>query len=418
MSVTVEVLFESPQREIASVLQGLYAECERAWLVSGFMTAEGAEALRRNVASNPAKLQALVVGAATWRAFDAFDALLAAGADPASMRVHLGHSRPTGVGAKHKFYRYHPMLHSKVYLFQLPDREAAAVIGSHNLTGFALHGLNGEAATLLRGNFTDKVFEDVRAHVEAAVVASVQYDPASRDAFAWWASQFVEGFAAKFADMPRDGDPKKTIIILAENGIDTPSVDDVVYFELPAALGKVQSLSAEVHIYLFDKLPPNPRMALTQLSAAKKSLWCVAIGIEDDRGGKELQADWFIQNPSRPKLMRAGRPFRPKPAAGMQQVRVRARELFGRFEYIFDAGRASFEPIFDDLEVVQLPEIGRSEALESQIVPREDLPWFKVVGLKKRATADSPYTAALSAMSPDTGAYILLSTKRRGVTGS
>jgi transposase len=34
-----------------------------------------------------------------------------------------------------------------------------------------------------------------------------------------------------------------------------PGSSDVIYFELPRAIGKVQSLSAEVHLYLFNTLP-------------------------------------------------------------------------------------------------------------------------------------------------------------------
>ena len=52
-------------------------------------------------------------------------------------------------GAKHRFYRYHPMLHSKVYLLDMGDDNACAFVGSHNLTGFSLLGLNGEAGILI-----------------------------------------------------------------------------------------------------------------------------------------------------------------------------------------------------------------------------------------------------------------------------
>ena len=49
------------------------------------------------------------------------------------------------------------MLHSKVYLLDMPGDEAVAVIGSHNMTGFALGGLNGEASVMLEGHKTDPV---------------------------------------------------------------------------------------------------------------------------------------------------------------------------------------------------------------------------------------------------------------------
>ena len=43
------------------------------------------------------------------------------------------------------------MLHSKVYLFEMPEEKSTAFVGSHNITGFALGGLNGEAGVLLEG---------------------------------------------------------------------------------------------------------------------------------------------------------------------------------------------------------------------------------------------------------------------------
>ena len=58
------------------------------------------------------------------------------------------------------------MLPSKVYLFELLDGTAAAFIGSHNLTGFALCGLNGEG--LLEGPAASAPFADVRKDISAA----------------------------------------------------------------------------------------------------------------------------------------------------------------------------------------------------------------------------------------------------------
>src|SRR5207245_4397212 len=132
-------------------LRGLYQRSTSASLVAGFMTVEGIDAILPPVRNDPAKLRTLVIGAGTYRAFDAFDQLLALGVPADRLRVHLGHTRPTTTGAKYTFYRYHPMLHSKVYLFELPAGNAAAFVGSHNLTGFALCGLNGEAGVLLEG---------------------------------------------------------------------------------------------------------------------------------------------------------------------------------------------------------------------------------------------------------------------------
>ena len=168
MTVTAQVLFSKPQHEIASLLRDRLSRCATASLVAGFMTVEGIEAIAAPLRAHPRKLAHLVVGAATWRAFDALDRLLAAGVAPAALYVHLGHTRPTGTN-RHPFARYHPMLHSKVYLLDMGDGQAAAFVGSHNLTGFALHGKNGEAGVLLEGPADAPQFVALRQHVDEAV---------------------------------------------------------------------------------------------------------------------------------------------------------------------------------------------------------------------------------------------------------
>ena len=416
MSLNARFIYDTPHREIASVLSSLYGCCASASLVVGFMTVEGIDTIIDPIAADPTKLGVLVVGAATWRAFDAFDRLRSLGVPPDRLRVHLGHSRPTTSGARHAFYRYHPMLHSKVYLFDLKNGNASSFVGSHNITGFALSGLNGEAGVLLEGPAVEATFSDVRQHVAAAVADSVQYDPNLREAYAWWAGQFMEGFADKFNDIPREGEAKSTIVILAEtSGPQVPTSGDVIYFELPSAIGKVQSLRAEVHLFLFDTLPATPMEALGQLGKARASFWCKTIGVEDDRGGKELQAAWHIDG-RRPVLRRAPRPFRPTPAADMQQVRVKTyKEVRGDFDYLFEPGKVAFEPIFNREDEMRLPEqlAHRSEALK--IVPPEHLPWFRVTGLRRKeepAEQDS-YRVALRKLSPEEGAFILMSMRRR-----
>lgn len=413
--MNVNFLHDVPRREIASLLARLYRDCEVASLVAGFMTVEGIETILPPIRNTPAKLGMLVTGAGTWRAFDAFDHLMGAGVSPYRLRVHLGHSRPTGKGAKTPFYRYHPMLHSKVYLFDRADGTSAALVGSHNLTGFALRGLNGEAGLLVEGLSSSPPFPDIRAHIDAAAAESVAYDPAQKDALAWWAAESMEGLARKFDDYPRDGEAKKTIVILAEVGTQQlPARGDVIYFELPAAIGRVQSLSAEVHLFLFAKLPVSPLGALGNLSTAAASFWCRTIGVEDDQGATELEADWQVDG-SRPVLRVASRPFRPTPGVGMQQVRVQAySEVRGNFEYLFETARPAFEPVFDRAASVGVDEKIAKDWEALKLIPPEHLPWFRVTGIKRvEGVSADQKELALRKMTPAEGAFILLSRRRK-----
>ena len=120
MSINVQFIYDTPHKEIASILNGLYQTCTSASLIAGFMTVEGIETLADQIGNEPSKLATVLIGAGTWRAFDAFDRLLNLGVPSDRLRVHLGHTRLTTSKAKYVFLRYHPMLHSKIYLFEIP----------------------------------------------------------------------------------------------------------------------------------------------------------------------------------------------------------------------------------------------------------------------------------------------------------
>jgi hypothetical protein len=79
ITVTAQVLFDRPQHEIASLLRALITRCAKTSLVAGVMRVERIEAIAAPLRMNPSKLAHHVVGAGTWRAFDALDRLLAAG---------------------------------------------------------------------------------------------------------------------------------------------------------------------------------------------------------------------------------------------------------------------------------------------------------------------------------------------------
>src|SRR5207244_3828853 len=95
MSVTPTVLFETPQFRIASIIESKLQSSIATHIVCGFATVEGVRALKAPICANPATVQAMVVGAGTFQAFEAFDSLLAAGVQSDRLFVHLGHSRLT-----------------------------------------------------------------------------------------------------------------------------------------------------------------------------------------------------------------------------------------------------------------------------------------------------------------------------------
>lgn len=428
MTLSATVLFDRPQCPVSATLRSLLAQSKKTQVVSGFLTVEGIELLLPILRSRPTTLDTLVVGAGTYRAFEGLDKLLGIGVSPHALCVHLGHGRKTGTRAKHRFYRYHPMLHSKVYYTERADGTAAAVIGSHNITGFALGGLNGEAAVLIEGPVGDIEFQKVRDHIDEAKRQSVAYSPDKKEALAWWTKESFEGIRDKANDTPRDSKNLKTIVIIAENlNHQVPHNGETVYFELPLALGQVNSLRSEVHVYIFDKLPATPWQALQTLDQAIGSCWCRPLGLELASGGVELLADWEITGNKSARLVRTIAPFRPTPTNAMQQVRVEAfGRVRGRFEYLFSSDVKKWIPVLAEDSAALIAQNEPAESLEVDSEFREVLmslelkpnaehyPWMLVKDLEPEEPPErAGYEKALRDFSPQGGSYVMFSVRRR-----
>jgi len=233
----------------------------------------------------------------------------------------------------------------------------------------------------------------------------------------------MQGLLGRISDGASDDEAKSTIIILAECSSDTlPKRNDVIYFEFPNAIGKLSSLSSEVHIYLFHKLPGSPKEALAMLGHAHASFWCRTMGLEDDRGGVELNADWYIDGRI-PQLNPAPPRFRPARTRGTEQVRVKAySDVRGKFEYLFSA-RSRWQPILDDVQTVRSPNAEVATLISPDFLDNDE--WFLVSGLTVIAdgggeSEDAPKPqrrdrreAALRQLSPEGGSFILFSRRRR-----
>ena len=73
MTISTTVLFDSPRREIASLLNCKLEQSVSTQIVAGFATIDGMKAIENSLRINPKALHAFVIGAGTYRAFDAFE---------------------------------------------------------------------------------------------------------------------------------------------------------------------------------------------------------------------------------------------------------------------------------------------------------------------------------------------------------
>lgn len=411
------VLFGLPQQEIASLIEDRMARSSAISVVTGFASPDGLAAVSDPIKKQPQKLQALVVGAATYPGFAALDALLSAGVAPDRLRVHLGHTSATG-GHKNPFARYHPMLHSKVYYMEMSDGAACAFIGSHNVTAFALKGLNGEASVLLEGPQASAEFDKVRQHIDVARSQAIVYSPGMKEAYAWWTREFLDGWKAEIR-LPQDGISVRTILLFASAASsDRPKTGDHLYFEIPAGIQQIESLKTETHLFLFDTLPPSPWQALSLAPNANARYTCITLGAENQQGNKELVAHWRIDGTSAPVLTRVpGGIYRPSPPAGMQQVRAEIKEPSVRpFEYLFERESQAWDPEFAPNHELKVP----SHRLEQHVAgeARGGYPgiesWRLVKGLSRRSGSPREKDeAALKLAAPESGSFVLVSLRRR-----
>jgi len=416
MSLTSTILFDRPQKEIASLIVNRIGASSNTSIVSGFATPGGLDAIIDPIGARPQRLRTLVIGAATYPSFDAFDDLVAAGVPIDRLRVHLGHSSRTG-GIKNPFARYHPMLHSKIYYMELSDSTACAIVGSHNLTSFALSGLNGEAAIMLEGPAVSPEFDQIRKHIETARSQAVQYDPALKEAYAWWTREFIDGLKAEMG-LPVGWTSTRTILIFASAGPNSrPKGGEQLYFEIPEGIEQIVSLQTEAHLFLFDALPGDPWQALQAAASAAAHYTCKIQGVENRQGNREVNADWRIDG-ARPVLLSVpSGQYRPTPALGKQQVRADVeRGDVEPFEYLFERERKGWEPEFSPNEqLLVADQVAKGTALiEARGGKRFTQSWALVKGLVAReGSAKERDAAALKLAAPESGSFVLVSLRRR-----
>jgi hypothetical protein len=301
------------------------------------------------------------------------------------------------------FARCRPMLHSKIYLFEMPDGTAAAFVGSHNLTGFALRGLNGEAGVLLEGPSSDPVFAEIRAHIAESFRQAVPYDPSLKEAYAQWLRDYLDQLGIDATDMPRDAESKRTVVLFAVVPTGRlPREGDRIYFEIDLRLTEISAIDTEVHLHLFNAMPGTPSEALARSGHSDAAFMGKVEAIDVAAGSAEVNADWFIKNPTRPELKPTVRPFRPTLTPGKQQVRAHVvGNVARRFEYLFDAGRNRWTP-----------DLGKEELHDEETRTQ----WHPVVGFRQTSISDQPAPLLLSDLrevSPDSGSFILFSRRRR-----
>jgi hypothetical protein len=101
----------------------------------------------------------------------------------------------------------------------------------------------------------------------------------------------------------------------------------------------------------------------------------------------------------------------------MQQVRVKVfNKVFGRFEYLFESKKMTWEPVFNEQAAIRPAQSERALLQDLKLVPPEDNDWFLVRGLSSgEPTGSIAYREALKESAPESGSFILFSLRRRKI---
>lgn len=199
---------------------------------------------------------------------------------------------------------------------------------------------------------------------------------------------------------------------------DRPKPGDHLYFEIPAGIEQIETLKTEVHLFLFGSLPSDPQTALSMALRADARFQCRVLGAENQQGNRELNANWRIDQTPTSALHRVSSGiYRPKPASNMQQVRAEVAEVrIDPFEYQFERERVGWDPELSPSDAVSASRELVPVAQLRQAVSAERFTdgWQLVTGLSARTgAAKESDQAALKLAAPESGAFILVSLRRR-----
>lgn len=158
----VKFFFNKSRGDIRSELARELQECSSLKVVTGFVTEAGIDDLG-NRTTVIEKLNLLIFGHANEKALMAMSALhsdLEKAGRHNIIKIHFGYGNP--IAEKDRLKQiYRPMMHSKVFLFDFNDGRFTAFVGSQNISGYSLRGLNSEAIVRIDGQITDSIYDDI-----------------------------------------------------------------------------------------------------------------------------------------------------------------------------------------------------------------------------------------------------------------
>ena len=259
----VDFHFGSSRGDLRPALLKALTDCKSLKIITGFVTKSGIKELGEELGR---KLDLLVFGHSNPSALEAmvnlFNVLSSLGKSRI-IKVHLGYGHKTKEENNLRFL-YRPMMHSKIFLFENPDGTFKAFVGSQNITGYSLMGLNSEAAVVIEGDITEPIYGKLVSAILSVDSESQFFRPEKLETYSKWARILTKGMES---DEPRvEGEKVAVLYALVDQSRNImPKIGDTIYFEVSREDGEhFSSINGKTDIWLFPfdssgKSLANPR---------------------------------------------------------------------------------------------------------------------------------------------------------------
>ena len=338
----VDFHFEKSRGDLRPILSKALSECKSLKVVTGFVTKSGITQL---LTSKPEKLDLLIFGHSNISALDAMKDLfynLSNLGKEDIIKIHLGYGhRLKEVNGLRPLYR--PMMHSKIFFFENYDSTFRAFVGSQNVTGFSLSGLNSEATVIIEGSIVDKIYEKILRGIRSVDLESQVFRPERCEFYLEWFKILYKGSKPAFPKVKRESVAILYALVDLE-GQRLPKVGDSIYLELSEKDGvHFQKINGKTDIWLF---PTDSNGRSVAISEQKPLFFRASIVTINNANSSEIinsHSDWYMNNFSEKTIKYINGV--PEYNKGHYQVRLKLDSTLEETYHVNDYKIVRYEPV-------------------------------------------------------------------------
>ena len=306
--MNIKFHFSRSRGDIRPSLQKALSECLSFKVVAGFITEAGISDLgpRDEIIR---KLELLIFGDANYKALKSMASLhddLQSIGKRNIIRIHLGYGN-YDLEKDRLRQLYRPMMHSKVFLFLYSENKFKAFIGSQNITGYSLRGLNSEAIIEINGLTSDRTYQDILSEITNIERESKLFKKEFLEIYAAMHNNLVKGM------QPQVINEKKEYFSVLYALIDAGDKDKIrlnhtLYFEVPGSTLSHTKIETYADVWVI----PIDRSSYLWTSAKEDPVFFRAkqTGANDASVANASygRVDWFIRDYRNPVIEYLGGP--------------------------------------------------------------------------------------------------------------